>query len=318
MTESNTQVYYSIYMSPVGELLLTSERGMLSGLNMALQGGKPAPGPEPDWRRDDKALRLPRQQLDAYFEGDLQTFDLPLHMAGTPFQKQVWQGLLTIPYGTTMSYAELARRIGRPGAIAHRRRRQRPKPHRNHRPLPPRDRRQRHTHRLRRRIGPQRMADLARSRHAGRTRSGQSAEGKVASAKTHAYTNGVDRTARRPNLKVGAPMINRRDALKALAGGGVLAYSGPALAQSPSKRSTKTKKKKSAARTQTDQPLQSDARVEDVLGPIRDEHHLPGLIGAIAFARDWRPSAPWESARSARPSRSRSPTRCTWARAPRR
>jgi methylated-DNA-[protein]-cysteine S-methyltransferase len=116
MTDSNTQVYYSIYMSPVGELLLTSERGMLSGLNMALQGGKPAPGPDPDWLRDDKALRLARQQLDAYFEGDLQTFDLPLYMAGTPFQKQVWQGLLTIPYGTTMSYAELARRIGRPGA----------------------------------------------------------------------------------------------------------------------------------------------------------------------------------------------------------
>ena len=57
-----------------------------------------------------------RQQLDAYFAGELQTFDLPLHMAGTPFQKQVWQGLLTIPYGTTISYAELARRIGRPGA----------------------------------------------------------------------------------------------------------------------------------------------------------------------------------------------------------
>ncbi len=76
-------------------------------------------------------------------------------------------------------------------------------------------------------------------------------------------------------------MINRRDALKALAGGGVLAYSSTALAQAPSKRSTKTKKKKSTA--PTDQSLQSDSRVEDVLGPIRDEHHLPGLIGAISF-----------------------------------
>jgi CubicO group peptidase (beta-lactamase class C family) len=76
-------------------------------------------------------------------------------------------------------------------------------------------------------------------------------------------------------------MINRRDALKALAGCGVLAYSSTALAQSPSKRSTKTKKKKSTA--PTDQSLQSDTRVEDVLGPIRDEYHLPGLIGAISF-----------------------------------
>jgi methylated-DNA-[protein]-cysteine S-methyltransferase len=115
MTEF-TPVYYSVYMSPVGELLLTSERGMLSGLNMALQQGKPAPSPKPEWQRDDAALRFARQQLDAYFEGDLQNFDLPLHMAGTPFQKQVWQGLLTIPFGTTISYAELARRIGRPGA----------------------------------------------------------------------------------------------------------------------------------------------------------------------------------------------------------
>ena len=115
MTEF-TPVYFSVYTSPVGELLLTSERGMLSGLNMALQHGKPAPSPKPEWQRDDAALLLARQQLDAYFEGDLQYFDLPLHMAGTPFQKQVWQGLLTIPYGTTISYAELARRIGRPGA----------------------------------------------------------------------------------------------------------------------------------------------------------------------------------------------------------
>ena len=110
------QVYYSIYLSPVGELLLTSRDGMLTGLNMALQHGKPAPHPKPEWRRDDQALRFARRQLDAYFEGERQTFDLPLCMAGTPFQKQVWQGLVSIPYGTTISYAELARRIGRPGA----------------------------------------------------------------------------------------------------------------------------------------------------------------------------------------------------------
>ena len=115
MTESN-QVCYSICSSPVGELLLTSSDGMLTGLSMALQQGKPAPVPEKHWRRDDAALRLARQQLEAFFAGELQAFDLPLHMSGTPFQKQVWQGLLTIPYGTTISYAELAARIGRPGA----------------------------------------------------------------------------------------------------------------------------------------------------------------------------------------------------------
>ncbi len=113
-----TQVYYSVYESPVGELLLTSEGGMLASLNMALQQGKPAPSPKPQWRRDDQALSDVREQLDAYFAGERQIFDLPLRMTGTPFQKQVWQGLMAIPYGTTISYAELARRIGRPGARA--------------------------------------------------------------------------------------------------------------------------------------------------------------------------------------------------------
>jgi methylated-DNA-[protein]-cysteine S-methyltransferase len=115
MTET-TQVYYSTCASPVGELLLTSTEGELTGLSMTLKQGKPASAPEAHWRRDDTALRLTRQQLEAYFAGELQTFDLPLHMAGTAFQKQVWRGLLTITYGTTISYAELAARIGRPGA----------------------------------------------------------------------------------------------------------------------------------------------------------------------------------------------------------
>jgi methylated-DNA-[protein]-cysteine S-methyltransferase len=89
---------------------------MLVGLSMVLHQGKPAPAPEAHWRRDDAALRLARQQLEAFFAGELQTFDLPIRFSGTPFQNQVWHGLLTIPYGTTISYAELAARIGRSGA----------------------------------------------------------------------------------------------------------------------------------------------------------------------------------------------------------
>jgi methylated-DNA-[protein]-cysteine S-methyltransferase len=110
------QVFYSHCSSPVGELLLTSSDGKLTGLYMALHRGGAAPEPKPEWGRDDPVLRLAREQLNAFFGGRLRAFDLPLQMMGTPFQKQVWEGLLTIPYGTTISYAELARRIGRPGA----------------------------------------------------------------------------------------------------------------------------------------------------------------------------------------------------------
>ncbi len=115
MNES-AQVCFSHCSSPVGELLLTSSDGHLTGLYMALHRGGQAPLPKPEWGRDDAALRLACEQLKAFFAGKLRAFDLPLRMTGTAFQKQVWEGLLTIPYGTTISYAELARRIGRPGA----------------------------------------------------------------------------------------------------------------------------------------------------------------------------------------------------------
>ncbi|HYC88747.1 MAG TPA: methylated-DNA--[protein]-cysteine S-methyltransferase [Thermoanaerobaculia bacterium] len=58
-----------------------------------------------------------RSQLLEYFEGRRKTFDFPLAPKGTPFQLAVWNALLEIPYGDTVTYAELARRIGRPAAI---------------------------------------------------------------------------------------------------------------------------------------------------------------------------------------------------------
>ena len=73
-------------------------------------------GPEAGWKRDEKALREAREQLRQYFAGERRVFDVPLRMAGTPFQRMVWQGLLEIPFGATWSYAELARHVGRPGA----------------------------------------------------------------------------------------------------------------------------------------------------------------------------------------------------------
>ena len=67
--------------------------------------------------RPSEVVERALSELDEYFRGTRTTFDIPLLMAGTDFQKQVWQSLLAIPYGTTISYGEEARRIGRPDAV---------------------------------------------------------------------------------------------------------------------------------------------------------------------------------------------------------
>ena len=65
---------------------------------------------------DHPVLVETERQLRAYFAGSLTTFSLPLDFKGTDFQKSVWQALLTIPFGETRSYGEIARQIGRPTA----------------------------------------------------------------------------------------------------------------------------------------------------------------------------------------------------------
>lgn len=75
-----------------------------------------APG-RASWKRDVTALREPREQLLAYFEGERKTFDLSLAPTGTMFQLKVWNMLAQIPLGATWSYSELAERIGSPKAM---------------------------------------------------------------------------------------------------------------------------------------------------------------------------------------------------------
>lgn len=66
--------------------------------------------------RETPLLAEARRQLLAYLAGELREFDLPLSPAGTQFQRQVWEELRKVPYGRTVSYGELARRVGRPKA----------------------------------------------------------------------------------------------------------------------------------------------------------------------------------------------------------
>ena len=101
---------YDTVDSPIGPLLLSGDGHALSGL---LMDARPAPG----WRREPTAFAEARDQLEAYFAAELREFDLPLAPHGTPFQLEVWHALTEIPYGQTASYAELAARVGRPGAF---------------------------------------------------------------------------------------------------------------------------------------------------------------------------------------------------------
>jgi methylated-DNA-[protein]-cysteine S-methyltransferase len=106
--------FYSTMPSPVGELLLLSDGTALTGVYM--QQHAHWSGMQDHWRRDDHRLRAARQQLRAYFAEELRAFDLPLALHGTEFQRRVWQELLNIPYGQTVSYGELACRLGQPKA----------------------------------------------------------------------------------------------------------------------------------------------------------------------------------------------------------
>ncbi len=105
---------YTILPSPIGPLVLAGAEERLACIGFP--SGKGAVTPGPDWRRDDAAFGQAQAQLRAYFDGSLTRFDLALAPRGTPFQHAVWGALMEIPPGETISYGELARRIGRPGA----------------------------------------------------------------------------------------------------------------------------------------------------------------------------------------------------------
>jgi methylated-DNA-[protein]-cysteine S-methyltransferase len=112
--EDEMTVYYSYLDSSVGELLLASEGGALIEIQFPHRGRPRKPGE--CWRENRKVLRPQAKQLEQYFAGDREEFDVALDLRGTPFQVDVWNALLAIPYGETISYGELARRVRRPKA----------------------------------------------------------------------------------------------------------------------------------------------------------------------------------------------------------
>ncbi|MFG1932316.1 methylated-DNA--[protein]-cysteine S-methyltransferase [Mycobacterium sp. NPDC048908] len=108
------QVLFRSMDSPVGKLTLAGKQGRLMHLRMVDQTYEPS---RDGWVPDDDAFSEAVDQLEAYFAGELTEFDVDLDLVGTAFQRKVWEALLTIPYGETRSYGEIARQIGTPAAF---------------------------------------------------------------------------------------------------------------------------------------------------------------------------------------------------------
>lgn len=113
---------FDVMSSPVGQLLLTAEDAGLTRVYFERHVyGDPV---NPPWRRAAEhggtaadVIRESRRQLDAYFVGELTAFSVPLAPVGTDFQQRVWTALRGIAFGDTVSYSEIARRIGAPDAV---------------------------------------------------------------------------------------------------------------------------------------------------------------------------------------------------------
>ena len=114
-TEKMSAVYYTRFESPVGPLLLAGEANALR--LVSFETSKRAARPRPEWKQNGAAFTEVIRQLQAYFGGELKEFDLRLAPEGTEFQLRVWNALRAIPYGETISYAQLAERIGNPKAV---------------------------------------------------------------------------------------------------------------------------------------------------------------------------------------------------------
>jgi len=110
-----SEVSYTWIDSPVGKLFLAADA---QGLRLVcFESSKRAEPVLPEWKKDRAPFAEVIRQLQAYFGGELREFDLPLAPEGTEFQLRVWNSLRTIPYGKTMSYAQVAQKLGNPQAV---------------------------------------------------------------------------------------------------------------------------------------------------------------------------------------------------------
>lgn len=109
-----TTTYYTYLDSPIGPICVEGDGDFVTGLHMPQH--RHWEGPNATWQQSDSSFKAVRQQLTEYFAGERQQFEVPMKSTGTPFQLRVWEELSRIPFGVTISYAELAQRVGNPSA----------------------------------------------------------------------------------------------------------------------------------------------------------------------------------------------------------
>ena len=109
-------IRYARLMTPLGTLIATAVGGALTGLYY--EGGRHAPSVSREWKEDPASAPIAKcaRQLAEYLDGRRQCFDLPLAPEGSQFQRRVWIEIARIPFGETITYAELAARAGAPGS----------------------------------------------------------------------------------------------------------------------------------------------------------------------------------------------------------
>ena len=101
--------YLDTLDTPLGTLQIEATERGLCGIWLPSRSINQGPTPG-----KNRVISLAKQELNAYFAGDLTTFSVPLDWQGTRFQESVWQALLAVPYGKTVTYGDVARAIGRP------------------------------------------------------------------------------------------------------------------------------------------------------------------------------------------------------------
>ncbi len=109
--------YYQTHASPLGLLHIIVDDAALQAVLFDREHAETRTRYGELLEQPHPLIERTARQLDEYFAGERRSFDLPLHLAGTPFQEETWRALLTIPYGETRSYSQQAQVVGKPNAV---------------------------------------------------------------------------------------------------------------------------------------------------------------------------------------------------------